>query len=153
MSIVILCNAIKTGKSTSLFNWCKRQDKIIDGYIMLEENNQKVTYQAKNLTQFTYPKSSNILCVGNYVFDESLFKCAHNQICETLKENVFDILCLDEIGKLELNDKGWHNTLIEILLHQKQNLHKKYIIIVRDYLLSDVLLKYQINSYKLINYL
>jgi len=151
MSLVIYSNPIKTGKSTSLFNWCYKQKKTIQGFIMMEVNSQKVIYNANNLQPFIYPPSTNEIKIGSYVFDASIFSAGNAHIIDCLKQNKFDIFCLDEIGKLELQNNGWHNGLMAILEHEKQNNQNLYLIIVRDYLIENVISKYNLNNYLVIN--
>ena len=151
MSLVIYSNPIKTGKSSSLFNWCSKQKKTIHGFIMIEVINQKVTYNAKNLQVFTYPPSTNEIKIGNYVFDASIFTAGNAHIIDCLEQNKFDVFCLDEIGKLELQNNGWHRGLMAILEHEKLNNQNIYLIIVRDYLLENVIKKYNLSNYLIIN--
>lgn len=150
MSISIFSRAIKTGKSTTLLNWCSKQ-KNVKGLLMMEENQNKIVYTAHNQQKILYQPSKNYIKIGDYKFDNAVFTKGNELIKLWLEENTFDFLCLDEIGKLELNNKGWHSSFINILKHQKQNINKNYIVVVRDYLVNDVINQYNIKDFTVTN--
>lgn len=72
---------------------------------------------------------------GRYWFDESVFEVYNQKLIE--KQNS-DYILIDEIGPLELKDKGFHIALKHLLQHHQ----KKLILIIRSRLIEKVLNKY-----------
>jgi len=64
-----------------------------------------------------------------------------------LKINDAELIVIDEIGKLELEEKGWHKSLHEIIFHSKSNL----LLSVREEVLNEVFDKYQISPETIFN--
>jgi nucleoside-triphosphatase THEP1 len=60
---------------------------------------------------------------------------------DALKTNDAELIVIDEIGKLELEEKGWHNSLLQIVSHSKSHL----LLSVREDVLNEVLVKYRIS--------
>ncbi len=66
---------------------------------------------------------------------------------QALKANNAELIVIDEIGKLELEEKGWHNSLHEIISHSKSHL----LLSVREEVLNEVLDKYRISPNAIFN--
>ena len=82
---------------------------------------------------------------------KSSFKKANDLLISFASEIDNHYLILDELGKLELRNEGLHisaATLIpKFIAHKKQHL----IVVVRDYLLDDIIAHYDISEYQLLN--
>jgi len=146
-------NSGKTTRILELFN----QNKTGDGFIQLKtmtkaqvhhydvlhlQSNTKKTiayHQDFYQNQFTKP-----LCFGPYVFNQTLFKEIENCIEAMLKENQQPIY-LDEVGMLEINQKGYASILKKILA-QKVDL----IMVVKESLISEIKEHFKIGEIEII---
>jgi nucleoside-triphosphatase THEP1 len=66
---------------------------------------------------------------------------------DALKTNDAELIVIDEIGKLELEEKGWHNSLLQIVSHSKSHL----LLSVREEVLNEILDKYRISPNAIFN--
>jgi len=92
----------------------------------------------------------NKIRVGRYTFDRGVFLLAKAHLSNLIYKE-FDILVIDEIGKLELADDGYEpelSTLFSYLVLEPKVY--EVVIIVRDYLLQDFLGKYEVTEYELL---
>lgn len=108
----------------------------------------KTSYQIHDI------KTSNLynLCefdsdadVGNYRFDNEVVNIGNDILIKSLRSNLITIV--DEVGPLEINGKGWHKALIS--LQNIRILDKKLIITLRQGLVDQFIVKYNVIDYKL----
>jgi len=84
-----------------------------------------------------------VIKVGHFTFDNDIFL----QFSDTTIRQCMDgkdWIIIDEIGKLELAEKGFHKLTEGLLLLKKQ--HQKYLFVVRDTLIDQVVKKYKIEN-------
>lgn len=74
---------------------------------------------------------------GRLFFNEEVFETA-DKLLKHLSTD--DIILLDEIGPLEIKEKGFYSSLKEIL----SSLNNKVILIVREKLIKDILTKFNL---------
>jgi nucleoside-triphosphatase THEP1 len=93
--------------------------------------------------QLDYISPSEI-SIGKYNFSVAGFNYAQEILWENLNSNA-DYYIIDEVGKLELNNKGLEPMLSKILTDEKI---KKFtlIIVIRDYLLKNCLEHYNLQD-------
>lgn len=152
--IYILTGAIETGKSKALLKWLKGR-KDVSG-ILSPRNTHNKRYFLNVNTLETFKMQANaideaIISVGRYHFFNSAFVKANTIIKQSVKNNNFGFIIIDEIGKLELRSEGLHESAT--LAIQKGMQHKRLhvILVVRTSLLNDVLQKYAIENPQIIN--
>jgi len=133
-----------SGKTTALHNWIKFGKYKCDGILTLTKDRERYFYSIKeqNTVKMTVDCNSNepYYSIGHYCFSKSAFEFANNTIMYANKmENKF--LIIDEAGFLELENKGYHNSLSTIT--NKQNLKaESLIIVVRNFLVDRIIDKY-----------
>lgn len=75
--------------------------------------------------------------IGKYFIYAEGLKLGEN----SLKSTDAKLIVIDEIGKLELDEKGWHNALTQIISNSKNLL----LLSVREEVINEVLEKYRIS--------
>lgn len=156
--IYILTGDIRTGKTTALLNWIiDRKD--VDGLICPDGKDKKRYFLKVNskeefqleVTSDNNIRPEHIIKIGPFQFLKSAFKKANDFLISFTSENENRYLIIDELGKLELKNKGLHisaETLIPQFLND-ENQH--LILVVRDYLLDDIIKHYNIAEYQLLS--
>ena len=148
-NIVILSQPIRTGKTTSLMNVVSREnsDQIYDGIICPDiAGTRKLLFIAeRRVVDLEIPKSEDSIAVGRFFFDKKVFEDA-NKYLANLSLNVNDII-IDEVGKLELNNEGFHIGVSSLVSKfSNESASGNLILVVRDTLLSQVVDKYNLHS-------
>jgi nucleoside-triphosphatase THEP1 len=151
--IYILTGDIRTGKTSALMNWIEGR-KDVDG--LLSPDNEKgkryfLKIKSKQTFKFeTEVENENTITIGPFHFSKTSFNEANDYLISKISKNENQYVIIDELGKLELKNKGLHlaaKTLIfKFILDEKKHL----IIVVRDYLLNDILKHYNILDYRLV---
>lgn len=151
-NIFTFSKPIHSGKTTSLMNWCKEK-KNVKGILMPEVDGLKYFYDIEQNKIFNAEILNDsklvdeLQIIGNYRFSYAAFEKANHIIKNSIMLNT-DWLIIDEIGKLELQEKGFHSSLKSILTSSsKINL----LIVVRDTLIKEVTDFYQISHFTIIS--
>jgi len=150
MSIVIFSAPVHSGKTTSLMNWCSNKNNV-HGILMPDINGVR-----KFLNIYTdeifdavcnHPEQSmdELTSIGQYHFYETAFTKANN-ILLNISPSVKHII-IDEIGKLELQQKGLYKGAIQLLNRNAQNI----ILVVRDSLVEAVTSAFHLTNYSIVN--
>ena len=145
--IKIVTGKIHSGKTTSLFRFIS-ENKAADGILAPIVNERRRLYHISTKTIKDLEvdkKSEGTISVGKYHFLNESFKWANKKLLESYNLPT-TYLIIDEIGKLELNGGGLHESTKEIV-ERIRNSEKYLILVIRDYLLKDVLQYYQINKH------
>ena len=151
MKIHILQGPIHTGKSSYLMEYCKQHKNtcgiltpIIDGkrhFLNIETQETKLMEAQENETE--------VLKIGKYIFSQKAFDWACSVIIgSTTKKN--DLLIIDEIGPLELQGKGFAETLKNILLLPKPPFD--LLLVIRDNAVNEVVEYFKINKQNVRNW-
>lgn len=143
LKIEIISGEVNSGKTTRLIqkiNELNKQNYRIGGFIShpIYMGNTKSGYMVQDLSEdnfyhLIHNQQSEIFTIkqGRFFFNENLFKELNLKIKLLLD---YDYLVIDEIGPLELNNKGFYDGLIYLLNNYKNNL----ILVTRNKLLMDV---------------
>lgn len=142
--IKIVTGKIHSGKTTNLFQFVNNNESV-DGILAPIVNKKRKLYHIstramKNL-EVDEP-GENTINVGKYHFINSTFEWANKKLIISRNKNP-KWLIVDEIGKLELDSKGLHNSCLEIIKN-KDEYDTNIILVIRDYLLEQVLNSYNI---------
>ena len=153
MSIIIFCKPIHSGKTTTLMHWCTTQENV-QGILMPDINGQRMVFNIP--TQQTFPiqcmdtnTNEGLISIGKYHFFATAFRKANALLMETLSSNC-KWLVIDEIGKLEMQGKGFSDSAKPIIEHYK-SCDKNLLLVVRDSLVEEIISFFGINDYNLIH--
>ena len=150
MSIYIFSKPIHSGKTTALLQWSKHKN--CAGILMPDINGSKKFYDIETEKYFDAECNSdnaeNLTIIGKYRFDNKAFDKANAIIIAAIAKPV-DYFVIDEIGKLELDKKGFYPALISLLQAQQQlQFNVNILLVVRDSLLQEVVSFFSIEKFK-----
>jgi nucleoside-triphosphatase THEP1 len=149
--IYILCGPVHSGKTTALASWLNRQEQVAgiltpdaDGKRMLRDiaTGKTLAFECAD------SDDAEVVSVGKYVFSKRVFDFAHKCLHD-LNGKHEGWIVLDEIGKLELEDRGFEPALSRLINEHRQR-NTKLMLIVRDYLLEQVIAKYNLDGASII---
>ena len=150
--IFLFSGAVQSGKTTIIDEWTRNKANV-DGILQPVINGIRYLKQISSgetrlLEIQPGSDEGNIICVGKYKFSSDVFAWARNQLLSAYNSNP-EWLIIDEFGKLEIEGRGLEPAVNKILsdlgYHQNTNL----VIIVRDYLVTDFLDKYELTNNKI----
>ncbi|WP_397364670.1 nucleoside-triphosphatase [Olleya sp. R77988] len=155
--IYILTGAIRTGKTTALIEWSKTK-KDVDGLLCPDdENGKRYFLKVKSKEEFELEIESKndielekIIEIGSFQFLKSAFKKANEFLEQMLIVPARMFLIIDELGKLELRNKGLHHSAEQLIPKFMNNSKQHLILVVRTSLLEEIIGHYQIKAYTLI---
>lgn len=155
--VTIITGKIDSGKTTRLLS-LYNESKTGDGFIIKKVYEQGIhigqdvlrlsTGECKpfSLKKGRLPRCwDEIYCCGPYSFSGQGLSFANNIIIDALQMN-FEPLYIDEIGPLELQEKGFFNILTLILASRKNS-----YITVRETCLHAVISKFNIHQFEVVN--
>jgi nucleoside-triphosphatase len=135
--IYILTGAIQTGKTTTLLKWAAGRNDVY-GILTPVVNGKRVFMDIRSGEQFDMeaaPDDVAVLSVGKYKFSKKSFDRAAEIIITGSRAGI-GWLVMDEIGPLELEGKGFSETLKKILRAENiQNL----VLVVRSSMLEKIM--------------
>ncbi len=144
--IYIFSQPIKTGKTTLLKNWVDKQNNIA-GILTPDINEVRMLY---NISQKTYhtlqvDTEENAIKIGRFLFDKNGFELAKSILSQSLQSQCSWVI-VDEVGRLEINQhNGLEPTLTKIInAYKNKQSSGNLLLVVRDYLLHEVINYYQI---------
>jgi len=155
-SIFIYCGSVHSGKTTRLIKWLIDKNNvqgiispIIDGNRFLVNINSD---EKRKLEIESGSSQENVIKVGNYIFDKSVFEWACEIILGSIKSNP-DWLIIDEVGPLELQDEGLAKAVNKVFSEKDYLLKTNVVFVVREQLLNDFLNHYNLseNDFKYLN--
>ncbi len=155
LKIIIFSKPIHSGKSSALLYWLNQQKKS-SGILMPEVNGLKQFYDISKAKYFEAEIaeiktcSSQTQTIGKYHFSNTSFIKA-NQIVIDAFQNEKSIIIIDEIGKLELREEGFFESLQSILQSSSPKKNLSLLLVVRDSLLDEVNQFFHIKEFKLIH--
>ncbi len=149
--VTIITGDRHSGKTTRLLKYIetlKNNGVSVAGIVAVGtfKNNVRDSFLLKDIsTNIEKPFMSRIECdncdkIGRFYINNETYKWGLIVVEGAIKSNVNTIV-IDEVGMLELNEKGWHTVLKEAL-----KTDKNIIITVRDKFVDDIILKYGIRT-------
>jgi nucleoside-triphosphatase len=148
--IYILSQAIQSGKTTSLMNAVSNHMHI-GGFLSPTVSDVRMFYNVADKKYIPFEKKeadASTIAVGRFHFLKGSFDTASNWAITHYHNPKIKTIIIDEIGKLELQEKGFHKLTQELLILDWDT--KDCILIIRDFLLQDAIEKYNIVNYKII---
>lgn len=145
--IYILAAPIQSGKTTSLLSWSANRNDVY-GILTPVINGKRVFMNAHTKEQFAMEATegeTEVLNVGRFTFSKTGFEKGIQIIKEAISKNGW--LVIDEIGPLELRNKGFSDMIKDVLATSEQNV----ILVVREGLAQQVKEYYKIDEAEIIN--
>lgn len=147
--IFLLSGPIHTGKTTRLTKWIKNKEGV-DGILQPVINGKRhikhiFSGEIQLLEISPGPHEKVILAIGNYKFNNDVFKWARSKLILSF-EQYPKWLIIDEVGKLEMDEKGLEPAISKILNDLNDHSDMNLVFVVRDYLVPEFLIKYSLNK-------
>jgi len=136
MTTILLTGKVHSGKSTELMNLC--DDKKAYGLINpTDENGEKQFHLISINTSFSMNAKPDeaAIEVGKYRFSEAAFARANRELMDEWNR-AEGLFIVDEVGKLELAEKGLSPAIRHILSRVNPKVDT-IIWVIRDYLLEE----------------
>jgi len=156
MSIYIFSRPVHSGKTTELLQWCN-QHKNIYGVLMPDINGSRKILDLHTKEIFDIEctdrvnTNEHLTTVGKFHFYTAAFEKANLIISTALKQNP-GWLVIDEVGKLELDGKGFFPAIKEVAdFYSNSNTSSNLLMTVRDSLCADVIECFNLNTCKIIH--
>ncbi|HMQ07800.1 MAG TPA: nucleoside-triphosphatase [Saprospiraceae bacterium] len=147
--ILLLTGPVRTGKSTALMQWVESRSDV-GGVITPDVNGVRKIYNPN--TKIYHPMewydpdmSKDLIRVGKFTFLQSAFTMGSEWIRCAEVELEIRIVIIDEIGKLELEGKGFHDAFLE---WKSAPQGKIRIAVVRESLIENVIDYFQLNVFQ-----
>ena len=141
----ILTGNVKTGKTTRLMRWAISQNNI-DGIFqpVIDEKRYIYNIGTRTLKPLETKETENITTIGKYNFSNETFSWAQNFITNCLEKNL-DWIIIDEIGPLELENKGLEPA-VSSLFSKRNEIQAKILCVVRESILEKFLKHYRLQD-------
>lgn len=158
MSIYIFSRPIHSGKTTELLKWCNQQ-KNIAGILMPDINGSRkiLDLYSKNMFDIECTDAPNtkerLISVGRFHFYSTAFEKANAIVLAALNQTP-DWLVIDEAGKLELDGKGFYESIEKAVeIYNDDNAAGNLLITVRESLCEEVISFFKIKDARVIHQL
>jgi len=147
--IFIISGPVHSGKTTRLLSWLKNKNNlygilspVIEGkrYLLdINSNEKRMLEVAGN------EDKKDIIAVGKYKFYKSVFEWGCEIIANSIEENP-EWIVIDEVGPLELQGEGLAKAVNKVFSHQNILVRTNLVLLVRDYLQTDLLNHYNLTE-------
>jgi len=155
MSIIIFSKAIHSGKTTELMRYFGSAQHV-GGILMPDVDGSRKLYNIETKEYFDVEckdpsvSTRSLVTIGRFYFYEDAFEKANAIIEQAAPTN--DLLIIDEVGRLEMEGKGFYQSVKNILQQDEYaNGPKLLLLVVRDSLYKHVLAFFEIANHRLIN--
>lgn len=151
--IIIFTGPVQSGKTTWLMNWLSERSDV-SGFLCPDIEGRRCFYQIEDKTMLPLEVKKSTMEstveIGRFVFFKKTFDVAKKWLLNKDLSAVKWIV-IDEIGKLELEEKGFEPEFSYFLNRvSTMSNHVSIIIVVRDYLLSQICQKYALESAEIV---
>lgn len=158
MSIYIFSRPVHSGKTTELLQWC-RQQKNISGILMPDINGSRkiLDLQTKNIFDIECTDAANtkelLTSVGRFHFYTAAFDKGNSIMLTALNQKP-DWLVIDEAGKLELDGKGFYDSIVKAVdVYNNDKIAGNLLITVRESLCNEVISFFKIKNFQIVHQL
>ena len=136
--IYIFSRPIRSGKTTELLEWIRHERKVA-GILMPDVNGSRKMAEIVSGDVYEFEVASageGIISIGKYHFKEEIFK--KGQEILLVKQRIpVDWIVVDEVGKLELEGRGFEPAVSELIKDVKEGSRKeKLLLVIRDSILE-----------------
>lgn len=146
--IYILTGSIQSGKTTRLLQWSVEKKNVF-GILTPVVEGKKVFMDAHTKEHFAMeaePGEEEILSVGRFAFSKKAFEKAIDILNQSVKAKK-GWLIIDEIGPLELEGKGFFETVKQILSNQNS---LNLLFIIREHLVEKAIDFFKLERNKIV---
>lgn len=151
--ITILTGPIHSGKTSALLEYIVKYENV-DGVLCPDVDNRRHVRFIKTSLQKHIQVDENFkrkITIGKYHFDMEVMNEVSVYL-ETMDIQKADLIVVDEIGKLELKGEGFEPGLSSLLKRfNSEIISAELFLVVRDYLLDEVVNKYKLQEAKVIH--
>ena len=158
MNIYIFSRPVHSGKTTELLQWCNQQ-KNIAGILMPDINGCRkiLNLQTKNIFNIECTDATNtkelLTTVGRFHFYNAAFEKANSILLAALNQ-MPGWLVIDEAGKLELEGKGFYESIVKaVVVYNNNKVAGNLLIAVRESLCNEVISFFEIKNFQVIHQL
>jgi nucleoside-triphosphatase THEP1 len=156
MRIYIFSRPIHSGKTTELLHWCNQQ-KNITGVLMpdIDGSRKILDLHTKNIFDIECTDAANtkelLTAVGRFHFYTAAFEKANAIVLAALNQNP-GWLVIDEAGKLELDGKGFYESIEKAVdFYSSDKVAGNLLITVRESLCNEVISFFKIKNFQVIH--
>lgn len=146
-NIIILSQPVQSGKTTALMKRMHAVDNC-DGVLTPDVAGLRklLLIKQRTLIDFENTIAEDAVSIGRFHFSNDAFQKAHDYLLSIEPRKDSEII-IDEIGKLELEGKGFHKALLHHLdLVRDSSSSHRLILVVRDSLLEEVKMKFNMQD-------
>lgn len=142
-NVIILSGPVQSGKSTALKKWL--QNKAAKGILCHDENAVRyITNLATSETRkLTAEDDEPSFQIGKWSFSREGFSFGRKALESIIVQN-YDLIIVDEIGKLELAEDGFHQEFSQLIAQMKDAPFALCIVVIRSELLEQLQTKYSL---------
>lgn len=149
-NIFILSAPIQSGKTTALMEFWESEVTSFDGFITpeIDESRKLILLNTDEELPFELAEGNenNSISIGRFKFSNSTFELVKKKL-KTLDKTAANLIIIDELGKLEMEDKGFEPELGEFIQNFKLKAKNKLLILViRNTLLAAAIEKYELEE-------
>lgn len=149
-NIFILSAPIRSGKTTALMDFWERGVTSFDGFLTpdIDDSRKLILLDTDEELPFELESGdeTNSISVGKFHFSKSTFDLVKNKL-KHLHKTPANLIIIDELGKLEMEGKGFEPELGELIQNFKQASDDKLLILViRNTLLEAAIVKYHLED-------
>lgn len=148
--VYILTGPVHTGKTGTLAQWIGRRSDA-EGLLAPDADGLRLMKDTANGETWPFQvehEDRGTVRIGQYIFSLGAFRKAQSKLLSLCHEHN-GFIVVDEIGKLELQGRGLAPALDEFLRFHHQS-NTPLVLVVRDYLVDEVISHYQLENVKII---
>ncbi|OAQ39276.1 hypothetical protein A5893_11460 [Pedobacter psychrophilus] len=151
--VFLFSGSVQSGKTSTLLNWIKGENNVF-GILTPDVDEIRMLYNIEPNKYYPFEtnirENKEIEVIGRFIFLKSSFEKAIEILKAAIPKKP-EWLIIDEIGKLELKNKGLEPYLISILNDYRiYSPDTKIIIVIRDYLLKEAIEKYSFSDAEIV---
>ena len=151
--IYIFSRPIRSGKTTELLEWIRHERKVA-GILMPDVNGSRKMAEIVSGDVYEFEVASageGIISIGKYHFKEEIFK--KGQEILLVKQRIpVDWIVVDEVGKLELEGRGFEPAVSELIKDVKEGSRKeKLLLVIRDSILETAVEQLHLDEAVIVN--
>ncbi len=143
---------MQSGKTTALMRWAAERDRI-GGFLSPDVEGLRClfTLRDRQLRPFqALEEDGDMVVVGKFRFYASAFELGRQTLLADSQAGL-DWLVIDEIGKLELAGRGFEPAAGQVIRRfQEEEGECRLLLVVRDYLLEEVVGRYGLGAFFLV---
>ncbi|MFM2156171.1 MAG: putative bifunctional molybdopterin-guanine dinucleotide biosynthesis protein MobB/MobA [Bacteroidota bacterium] len=149
-NVIVLSGGVQSGKTTALLKHFSKLNAV-GGFFCPDVNGKRMMFftSEKRVVPFQIAQQEVAVSIGKFSFDDDVF----NKACDILVNPLTldnDWIIIDEIGPLELKERGYYQSLVKFFEIAKQKKDVTILLVVREHLVDDVISKFNLSEAKII---